>query len=326
MGVPMIAIVSCETRGDALAVAFSWRPDDRDEIHGTLTSGRAGVALRFGPTVAVAHWPAWLRAITLFGEDGGEATIWLDPHRPDERDASSAWPLDIRGARAREALAAFLHGLAVVIDEPDKDPSQERRQASATCLGMALALTSEAHGVVPAAPEWPDLFWPASLPVFIDDHHSGPSRQHVRLTYPLPRVAGWLASGCSLRLFRSERSFGIEFRALDRDHLPEAIRAACIEDDLGPLLRFTIDRAGRGTVFEGERQAREALRIVRAIARQVSRDMSGQAQLAALTGFQGETWRHWLSALPDLLASPAPMPLDTAQDCYDAEKRDVHGV
>ncbi|WP_036502188.1 hypothetical protein [Novosphingobium sp. AP12] len=311
---PLISVTGIETRGDALAFDFSWQPENDLAIGGTLTSGHAGVALGFGPTVAVAHWPAWLRAITHFGEAGGEAGIWLDPHRQAERGTESFWALDMRGARTREPIAAFLVGLADAIDAADMNPSEEQRQAVQTCRGMALALACEAQGGVPAPADWPELFWPASLPLLVDDHNAGTLRRHVRLTYRMPRVGGWLTAGCSLRLFQSERSFGIEFRALDGDLLPAAIVPACIEDDLGPLLRFTIDRGGAGTTFEGEAQADQALRIVRAVARQVSRDMTGNPAMSALTGFQGGPWRHWLAAMPDLLASPSPMSLETAQD------------
>jgi hypothetical protein len=310
----MIAIIGCETREDALAMAFSWQPGDGKAIGGMLTSGCAGVALTFGPTVAVAHWPAWLLSIAHFGEDGGVVQILLDPHPQDECGGPRFLALDMRGARAREAFAGFLHALEDGITTQGREPSDEELQAIGTCRGTALALTTRTDGPLPSSAGWPEIFQPASLPIVIDDHDAGPSRQHVRLTYRLPRVAGWLTAGCSLRLFLNERSFGIEFRALPGDHLPMAIRPACIEDGLGPVLRFTIDRGGAGTVFEGQAEAIQALKIVQAVARQVYRDMTAEAETAALTGFQGAGWRHWLAALPDLLALAAPMPLDTAED------------
>ncbi len=311
---PVVAITGVEVHGGAHVFAFSWQAESKAAIFGTLTSGREGVALGFGPTVAVAHWPAWLLALTHFSEAGGGARIWLDPHRQAERSADSFWALDMRGANARATFAGFLTSLADAIADHVGDVSEEQLQASGTCHGMALALTSTAQGATQAPAEWPELFWPASLPLLIDDHDRGPSRRHVRLTYQLPRIAGWLMAGCSLRLFQSEQTFGIEFRALTGDLLPAAIRPACIEDDLGPLLRFTIDRSGTDTFFEGNAQAQEALRIIRAVARQVSRDMAVDPTLPALAGFEGRAWRHWLAALPDLLASPSSMSLDVKQD------------
>jgi hypothetical protein len=310
----IVAITGVEIRDNVHAFGFSWQPEDDIAIFGTLTSGREGVALSFGPTVTVAHWPAWLLAITHFGETGGEAGIWLDPHRQAERTAESFWALDMRGATARATFATFLTGLADAIANQAGDVAEERLQAAGACHGMALALTSVAQGTLQAPAEWPELFWPSALPLILDDHDPGPSRRHVRLTYQLPRVAGWLTAGCSLRLFQSKQSFGIEFRALIGDLLPAAILPACIEDGFGPLLRVTIDRGGAHAIFEGEAQADEALRIMRAVVRQVSRDIAMDPALPALTGFRGGAWGHWLAALPDLLASPSLMSLDVQQD------------
>jgi len=310
----VVAVTSVEYSDNVQVFGFSWCPEAAAAIAGTLTSGREGVALGFGPTIAVVHWPAWLLAITHFGEEGGEARIWLDPHRPAERGAESFWALDMRGANARATFASFLSGLGDAIAALDKGPSQERLQAAGACHGMALALTltHEVQGTIQAAADSPELFWPAPLPLLIDDHNYDPGsfRRHVRLTYQLPRVAGWLTAGCSLRLFQSDRVFGIDFRALARDFLPAAILPACSEDEFGPLLRVTIERNGGHTFFEGEGRAGEALRIVRAVVRQVSRDMATDPALPSLTGFQGGAWSHWLAALPDLLASSSSMSLD----------------
>ena len=311
---PVVAITDIEIRGNGHAFSFSWQSENDAAIFGTLTSGREGVALSFGPTVAVAHWPAWLLAITHFSESGGKAGIWLDPHRQAEHSAENFGALGMRGPKARATFATFLNDLADAIANCVDDVAEERLQAAGACHGMALALTTVAQGTLQAPAERPELFWPSALPLIIDDHNAGPSRRHVRLTYQLPRVAGWLTAGCSLRLFQSQQTFGIEFRALFGDFLPAAILPACIEDGLGPLLRCTFDRSGAYALFEGEAKAGKALRVMRAVGRQVSRDIAMDPALHALTGFQGEAWRHWFAALPDLLASPSLMSLDVQQD------------
>jgi hypothetical protein len=311
----VIEIPHSELQDDTAIYAFSWRGDDDDAIiDGVLASSVAGVSLTFGPTMAVAHWPAWLRAITHFDEVGGQAQLWLDPHRLAERDAASFWALDMRGIRSRRTFAAFLHDLAEAISRLAADPADIQRQAAETCRGIARALTYEAQGPVPLPTSQPELFWPASLPLLVDEHDVGALRQHVRLTYLLPRVGGLLAEGCSLRLFRSEHAFGAEFRELPGDCLPAAIRPACLEDSLGSLLRFEIGRGGEGAFLKGKADAGPALRIVHAVVRQVSRDLTVDPALRSLAGFGGEVWKHWLAAMPDLLASASPMPLDTLFD------------
>jgi hypothetical protein len=308
----MISLSYRSDQGDVLA--FSWQVEGPDAIDGMIESKRGDVTLSFGPTTAVAHWPAWQRAIAHFGENGGEARICLDPHFKSERDMESFWALDMRGAQARAAFASFLHDLADAIYSEFSCPSDEQRQAAATCRGMALAMTVDGQWITPEPALWTEHFWPSAIGILVDDRNDDPTCQHVRLTYLLPRMDGWLHAGCSMRLFKTNHDFGIEFRALEQDHLPDAFRPACKEDGLGPLLRYTINRKDGSVTFNGEREAVEALRFAHAVIRQLAHDLTVDKSTLHQLGFDGGAWQHWIAALPDLVASYTPLSLDMASD------------
>ena len=241
--------------------------------------------------------------MTFFTEAGGVATLWLDPDHAVGLGLENRIALDIPGAQSRRAVAAFLHGLASGLRIYFPDPSIKHRQAIETCTGVALALVNRRDGIRPA--QLVDNVWfrPSTAPIVIDDVSGDQTRQHVRLTYLLPRIAGWWMQACSLRVFRTEQSFGVEFRLFTGDHPPYVIRPARVDDNFGPILRFTVDRSGRGTVLEGTVETPQANRIVWAIVRQVSQDMVLAPHLRQKSGFNGPAWQHWFSALPDLLAA-----------------------
>lgn len=294
---------------DANGVTFTidWLAQGAD-IRFRIASDVDGVALMFGPAQAVADWPAWLRAMAAFGPDGGEVTIRLDPLRGNAPDFGVWNARDIRGSRARGAFASLTHALADALRRQCPDPSAHEAQAIETCAGQALAQV-DGPGILPTQALLPGLFLPSPLPILIDDVNPDPVRRHVRLTYRLPRLHGYWTDGCSLRLFHGEREFGVEFRALPDDHLPVSLQPACIRDDLGPLLRLTVDRRSRNIEFVGDGGAETALRLVRAIVRQVSRDFALKDSLSRIEGLEAEPWRYWLAALPDLLAPNSEKPL-----------------
>jgi hypothetical protein len=309
------AIEIVDRTDGAAGVAFTmdWLRDEANTIRFVLASGPNGVELRFGPTAAVAGWPAWLRGVAAFGEDGAAATIWLDPLREGEPGAGITNAVSLKGGRSGSALASFSSQVADALKMRCADPSPDESQAIETCAGLSLAF-ADLKGIAPALAPLPNLFCPSQLPILIDDINGDPARQHVRLTYRLPRLDGRWTDGCSLRLFQSERMFGIEFRALSGDHLPRPLLPACVYDDLGPLMRFSIDRAGRGTEMVGkpDNEGRAALRLVRAIARQVSNDLAPGNVTTPIPGFEAPYWKHWLAALPDLLATRPAEPLVAA--------------
>lgn len=315
MSADRAAIEIVDRTEDAAGTAFTmdWLRDDANAIRFVLASGPDGVELRFGPTAAVAGWPAWLRGVAAFGEDGAIATIWLDPLREGEPGAGITNAISLGGGRSGSALASFSNQVADALKTRCADPSPDESQAIETCAGLPLALAG-LKGIAPAQAPLPRLFLPSQLPILIDDINRDPARQHVRLTYRLPRLDGRWTDGCSLRLFQSEQAFGIEFRALSGDHLPKPLLPACIYDDLGPLMRFSVDRAGRGTEIAGQTdgEGQEALRLIRAIARQVSNDLAPGNGPMPLPGFEAPYWSHWLAALPDLLATRPTEPLVAA--------------
>lgn len=285
-----------------------WRFGSADPISFILTSGAGGVVLKFGPTIAVSSWPAWLRGMTMFGAEGGRAAIRLDPSLVADPQIGRANALDLRDRQARASLIAFSAGAGDALKVRYAEPSPNEGQAIAVCAGLARAFNGS-EGIVPVPALLPALFLPSALPILVDDINDGPARQHVRLTYRLPRLSERWVDACSLRLFQSKRTFGVEFRALPDDGLPSLLRPACIHDDLGPLLRFSIDRGSGETVFLGNAKDAAALRLIRAIVRQVSRDLTPPEAPTRIPGFSASHWRHWFAALPDLLATRAANPL-----------------
>lgn len=296
---------------DAVSIFdFNWCPAAHEAINGSLSSGVDGVQLSFGPTTAVLHWPAWLRSVTEFGLAGGTARLILNPPFGIPQEEGHAFAIHMQGAHGRRALASFLKTLADEITVRITVASAFQRQAFEVCYGLASALCSERVGMPATQAVLPALFRPSCLPIAVDDMTMGPDRQHVRLTYQLPQIAGFFSQACSLRLFRNDILFGIEFRSLAGDHLPAIVRKACVEDDLGSLFRFTVSRLDGGAFLHGKPAEMASLQIIRAIARQVTADVTATSGDGPQTGFESGVWTHWLAAFPDLLATPALMPVD----------------
>lgn len=295
-----VEIVGIAETDAGSTATMDWRPNDRATIRMLLVSDADGVSLRFGPTIDVAGWPAWLRGGAAFWPAGAQTVIWLDPSHEADPAAGAVRALDLRGRRTTTALADLAGAMAQALSDRCVQPSPLECQAIEVCAGLAFA-TAARDGIAPSPASQPGLFLPSTLPVVVDDINGGPLQQHVRLTYRLPRVDGYWTSGCSLRLFRGAGTFGIEFRALQGDHLPAMLRPACVLDDLGPVLRFTINRVDGTAEVVGDMGAAASLRLARAVARQVSGDLVRPDAPVPIGGFEAPCWRHWLAALPDLM-------------------------
>lgn len=285
-------------------------------VRAALHSRPGEVALTFGPSRHVDHWPALVCRHAVYGADGASLTLRLDPGEAGPPLPGRLSACTAGGRGERQTLSAILTALSVHLGaDTASDGDLRLRQATDVVVSLAHRIRDSWRFIGPLPDEpppaaKPDLFAPSVWSgAEVDDVRVSDAWSHLRLGYELPRLNGIWTRRVTWRVFHAGRRFGLEFRALGGDHPPIGLVESADTDEHGPVLRAEMDLNDPFAVSPAMVRLRPDQRaMVVAIARQTALDLPQVLDRHRdPPPFSRARWRHWSRLLPDVLAG---MPVD----------------